>query len=94
MSKKSIRSKKYSQSSSPKVMKVSDNSSGADLQKEGSDSAHSATQVNQVNLPTKMRSRRKLSLKKPLISNNESNLSLGSLHETVPRFKVWFVLIL
>ncbi|XP_047978072.1 protein ALWAYS EARLY 3-like [Salvia hispanica] len=43
--------------------------------------------VNQVNLPTKMRSRRKLSLKKPLISNNESNLSLGSLHETVPRFK-------
>ncbi|XP_042037085.1 protein ALWAYS EARLY 3-like isoform X2 [Salvia splendens] len=98
-SKKSIRSKKYSQSSSPKVMKVSENSSGADLQKEGSDSAHSATQVlvNQVNLPTKMRSRRKLSLKKPLvkkdlkfsekISNNESNLSLGSLHDTVPRFK-------
>ncbi|KAL1543106.1 protein ALWAYS EARLY 3-like isoform X2 [Salvia divinorum] len=98
VSKKSIKSKKYySQSSSPKVMKVSENSSGADLQKEGTDSAHSATQVpvNQVNLPTKMRSRRKLSLKKPLvkkdlkfsekISNDESNLSPGSLHDTVPK---------
>ncbi|KAL1548484.1 protein ALWAYS EARLY 3-like isoform X2 [Salvia divinorum] len=95
--KKSMRSKKSSQSSSPKVMKISENSSGTDLQKEGSDSAQSATQVTVNNLPTKMRSRRKMNLKKPLvkkdlkfsekISNDESNLSLGSLHDTAPRFK-------
>ncbi|KAG6428118.1 hypothetical protein SASPL_112367 [Salvia splendens] len=89
--------KKSSQSSSPKVMKMSENSSGTDLQKEGSDSAQSATQVTFDNLTTKMRSRRKMNLKKPLvkkdlklsekISNDENNLSLGSLHDTVPRFK-------
>lgn len=100
-----MRSKKSSQSNSPKLMKVSENSSGADLLKEGSDSAQSATQVpvDQVNLPTKIRSRRKMNLKKPLvkkdlkfsekISNDESNPSHGSLHDTAPRFKVWFVSI-
>ncbi|XP_042050498.1 protein ALWAYS EARLY 3-like isoform X2 [Salvia splendens] len=95
--KKLMRSKKSSQSSSPRVMKISENSSGTDLQKEGSDSAQSATQVTVNNLPTKMLSRRKMNLKKPLakkdlklsekISNDENNLSLGLLHDTVPRFK-------
>ena len=98
-----MRTKKSSQSSSPKVMKISENSSGTDLQKEGSDSAQSATQVTVNNLSTKMRSRRKMNLKKPMakkdlklsekILNDENNLSLGSLHDTVPRFKVWLVLI-
>ncbi|KAI3469413.1 hypothetical protein Pfo_026076 [Paulownia fortunei] len=94
------KSKKSSQSSSPKLMKISENSSSADLRKEGSDSAQSAIQVpvvNQVNLPTKVRSRRKMDLKKPLvqkdlkfpekISNEESNLPFGSLHETTFKFK-------
>ncbi|KAH6808743.1 hypothetical protein C2S51_026526 [Perilla frutescens var. frutescens] len=98
--KKSLsKSKKSSQSSSPKLMKVSENSNGVDLRKEGSDSAQSATQVpvNQVNLPTKVRSRRKMILKKPSIqkdlkfsekiSNDESNLSFGALHDTQFRFK-------
>lgn len=96
------KSKKSSQSSSPKLKKVSENSSGADLRKEGSDSAQSATQVpvDQVNLPTKVRSRRKMNPKKALVqkdlklseknSNDESNLSSGSLHDTTFRFKVCF----
>lgn len=97
------KSKKSPQSSSPKLMKVSENSSSADLRKEGSDSAQSGIQVpviNQVNLPTKVRSRRKMDLKKPLvqkdlkfpekISNDESNPPFGLLHDTSFKFKVWF----
>ncbi|EYU45567.1 hypothetical protein MIMGU_mgv1a0007092mg, partial [Erythranthe guttata] len=62
------KSKKSSQSSTPNVMKSSENSSSADLQKEASESVQAAIQVpvvNQENLPTKVRSRRKMQLKKP-----------------------------
>ncbi|KAK4425827.1 protein ALWAYS EARLY 3 [Sesamum alatum] len=89
------KTKKSPQRSSPKLMKISENSSSADLRKEGSDSAQSAIQVpvaNQVNLPTKVRSRRKMNLKKPQIqkdlkfpdkiSDDQSNLPFGSLHNT------------
>ncbi|KAI3459287.1 hypothetical protein Pfo_015950 [Paulownia fortunei] len=88
------KSKKSSQSGSPNLMKNSENSSSADLRKEASDSAQSAVQVpvvNQVNLPTKVRSRRKMDLKKPQvqkdlkfpdkISNDHSNLPIASLHD-------------
>ncbi|KAK6130488.1 hypothetical protein DH2020_035746 [Rehmannia glutinosa] len=90
------KSRKSSQSSSPKLMKVPENSSSADIRKEGSDSAQSAVQVpvvNQVSLPTKVRSRRKMNLKKPVqkdlkfpdkSSNDESNLPL---HDTAFKFK-------
>ncbi|KAL6517142.1 hypothetical protein OROHE_017848 [Orobanche hederae] len=91
--------RKSSQCSSPNLMKVSENSSSADIRKEGSDSAQSAVQVpvaNQVNLPTKLRSRRKMNLKKPVqkdlkfpetIPNKESNLPVGSLHDTAIKHK-------
>ncbi|KAL6581931.1 hypothetical protein OROMI_005945 [Orobanche minor] len=91
--------RKSSQCSSPNLMKVSENSSSADIPKEGSDSAQSAVQVpvaNQVNLPTKLRSRRKMNLKKPVqkdlkfsetIPNKESNLPVGSLHDTAIKHK-------
>ncbi|KAL7104987.1 hypothetical protein ACP275_07G016600 [Erythranthe tilingii] len=94
------KNKKSSHTSSPKLIKLSENSSSADLKKEGSDSAQSAVQVpvsNQVNLPTKVRSRRKMHLKTPVarkdlkfpdkISNDESNLPLGSLNDTALKFK-------
>ncbi|KAL0388759.1 UNVERIFIED_CONTAM: protein ALWAYS EARLY 3 [Sesamum radiatum] len=94
------KTKKSAQSSSPKLMKISENSSSADLRKEGSDSAQSAIQVpvaNQVNLPTKVRSRRKMNLKKPQIqkylkfpdkiSDDQSNLPFGSLHNTAFNLK-------
>ncbi|CAI9776866.1 unnamed protein product [Fraxinus pennsylvanica] len=79
------KSKKASQTGSPKLMKVSENSSSIDLRREGSDSAQSAVQVpavNQVNLPTKVRSRRKMDLKKPnKIAVDQSNLPFASLQE-------------
>ncbi|CAA3020975.1 ALWAYS EARLY 3-like [Olea europaea subsp. europaea] len=79
------KSKKASQTGSPKLMKVSENSSSIDLRREGSDSAQSAVQVpavNQVNLPTKVRSRRKMDLKKPnKIAVDQSNLPVASLQE-------------
>ncbi|KAL0414702.1 UNVERIFIED_CONTAM: protein ALWAYS EARLY 3 [Sesamum radiatum] len=94
------KTKKSAQSSSPKLMKIDENSSSADLRKEGSDSAQSAIQVpvaNQVNLPTKVRSRRKMNLKKPQIqkdlkfpdkiSDDQSNLPFGSLHNTAFNLK-------
>ncbi|KAK6117357.1 hypothetical protein DH2020_048875 [Rehmannia glutinosa] len=77
-------------------IEVPENSSSADIRKEGSDSAQSAVQVpvvNQVSLPTKVRSRRKMNLKKPVqkdlkfpdkSSNDESNLPL---HDTAFKFK-------
>lgn len=98
--KSTTKSKKSSQSSPPKLMKISDNSSSADLRKEGSDSAQSAIQVpatNQVNLPTKVRSRRKMDLKKPVvqkdskfpekISNDGTNSSFGSVADTALKSK-------
>ncbi|KZV24018.1 protein ALWAYS EARLY 3-like [Dorcoceras hygrometricum] len=87
------KSKKTSQSGSPNLMKISENS-GAVLRKEGSDSAQSALQdplANQVNLATKVRSRRKMNLKKPQaqkdlkfydkIQNDHSTLHLASVHD-------------
>ncbi|KAL6548493.1 hypothetical protein OROGR_008914 [Orobanche gracilis] len=91
--------RKSSQCSSPKLMKVSENSSSADILKEGSDSAQSAVQVpvsNEVNLPTKLRSRRKMNLKNPVqkdlkfpetVPIEESNLPVGSLHDTAIKHK-------
>ncbi|XP_011071459.1 protein ALWAYS EARLY 3 [Sesamum indicum] len=89
-----INSKKSSQSGSPNLMKNSENSSTVDLRKEASDSAQSAVRlpvVNQVNLPTKVRSRRKMHLKKPQaqkdlkfldkISDDHSNPPFSSLHD-------------
>ncbi|KAL0393230.1 UNVERIFIED_CONTAM: protein ALWAYS EARLY 3 [Sesamum radiatum] len=89
-----INSKKSSQSGSPNLMKNSENSSTVDLRKEASDSAQSAVQVsvdNQVNLPTKVRSRRKMHLKKPQVqkdlkfldknSDDQSNPPFSSLHD-------------
>ncbi|KAL8524983.1 hypothetical protein ACS0TY_014569 [Phlomoides rotata] len=100
-SKKSLtKGKKSSQSSPPKLMKISDNSSSADQRKEGSDSSQSAIQVpvtNQANLPTKVRSRRKMDLKKPLIqkdtkfpekiANDGTNSSLGSVTDAAFKSK-------
>lgn len=87
------KSKKASQTGSPKLMKVSENSSSIDLRREGSDSAQSAVQVpavNQVNLPTKVRSRRKMDLKKPnKIAVDQSNLPVASLQERSFDHKVY-----
>ncbi|KAG8372968.1 hypothetical protein BUALT_Bualt12G0122200 [Buddleja alternifolia] len=79
------KSKKSTQSGSPKLVKISESSSTADLRKEGSESAQSAVDVpvvNQVSLPTEVRRRRKMEPKKTQvqkdlkfpdnISNNES----------------------
>ncbi|CAK9159737.1 unnamed protein product [Ilex paraguariensis] len=67
--KKSVsKGKRSSQSASPKLIKHPENSSSTDRRREGSDSALSSVQVsvaNQVNLPTKVRSRRKIDLQKP-----------------------------
>ncbi|XP_073277623.1 protein ALWAYS EARLY 3-like [Primulina huaijiensis] len=92
--KSASKSKKTSHSSSPNLMKISENSSGAVLRKEGSDSAQSAIHdplANQVNLATKVRSRRKMNLKKPQAQNDlkfcdkiqsdHSNTYLASLHD-------------
>ncbi|KAL2506685.1 Protein ALWAYS EARLY 3 [Abeliophyllum distichum] len=79
------KSKKASQTGSPKLMKVSENSVSADLRREGSDSAQSSVQVpvvTQVNLPTKVRSRRKMDLKKPnKIPIDQSNVPFASLQD-------------
>ncbi|XP_055818262.1 protein ALWAYS EARLY 3-like [Solanum dulcamara] len=67
-SKKSTNKGKRSYQVSPKLMKDQEHSSCADPRTERSDSAQSTAQIpveNQVNLPTKVRSRRKLDLKKP-----------------------------
>ncbi|MCE0481941.1 hypothetical protein HAX54_040154 [Datura stramonium] len=68
-SKKSTNKGKRSyQSVSPKLIKDQEHSSCADPRTERSDSAQSTAQIpveNQVNLPTKVRSRRKMDLKKP-----------------------------
>ncbi|XP_051127509.1 protein ALWAYS EARLY 3-like [Andrographis paniculata] len=94
------KSKKSSQSSSPNLTRISENSSSADLRKEGSDSTLSGMQVpstNQATLPTKTRSRRKGDLKKPqvqkdlkfpeTISNDQGNMSFALLHGTAFNFK-------
>ncbi|XP_060173823.1 protein ALWAYS EARLY 3-like isoform X1 [Lycium barbarum] len=69
LSKKSTnKGKRSNQSVSPKLIKDQAHSSCADPRTEQSDSAQSTSQVpveNQVNLPTKVRSRRKMDLKKP-----------------------------
>lgn len=95
------KSKKSSQTGSLHLLRMSENSSSADLQNEASDSAQSAVQVplvNQVNLPTKVRSRRKVKVKKlqiqkhsePLnnISNDRSDLPIVSLHSRTLNSKV------
>ncbi|OIS96765.1 PREDICTED: protein ALWAYS EARLY 3 [Nicotiana attenuata] len=68
-SKKSTNKGKRSyQSASPKLIKDQEPSSCADPRTERSDSAQSTAEIpvaNQVNLPTKVRSRRKMDLKKP-----------------------------
>ncbi|KAL3812853.1 hypothetical protein ACJIZ3_014121 [Penstemon smallii] len=94
------KSKKSSQSSLPKLMKISENSSSADLRKEGSDSAHSAVDVpvaNPVNLPTKGRSKRKMDLKQPEVQkdlkfpdkilSDQMNLPFASLPDRALSFK-------
>ncbi|KAL1539095.1 protein ALWAYS EARLY 3-like [Salvia divinorum] len=82
-----IRSKKSSQSGSPHSVRNSGNSCSADIQKEASEPTQAAQVpvVNQVHLPTKVRSRRKMDLKKPQklfdnISNYQSDLSIASVH--------------
>ncbi|XP_022851476.1 protein ALWAYS EARLY 3-like isoform X2 [Olea europaea var. sylvestris] len=79
------KSKKASQTVSPELLKVSENSSCADLQREGSDTAQSADQVpavDQVNLPTKARSRCKMDLKKRnKIPTDQSNAPFSSLQD-------------
>ncbi|KAJ8539716.1 hypothetical protein K7X08_013968 [Anisodus acutangulus] len=69
LSKKSTnKGKRSNRSVSPKLIKDQEHSSCADPRTEQSDSAHSTAQVpleNQVNLPTKVGSRRKMDLKKP-----------------------------
>ncbi|GFQ03980.1 protein always early 3 [Phtheirospermum japonicum] len=84
------KNKKSLQSGSPNL-KNSEKYSGADLRKEINDSAQSVDQVPVVNLPTKVRSRRKMHLKKPevrkdlnipdKISNEHCNLPFASLHD-------------
>ncbi|KAM3357901.1 protein ALWAYS EARLY 3 isoform X1 [Capsicum galapagoense] len=68
-SKKSTsKGKRSYQCVSPKLIKDQEHSSCADPRTERSDSAQSTAQIpveNQVNLPTKVRSRRKMDLKKP-----------------------------
>ncbi|CAI9106776.1 OLC1v1005995C1 [Oldenlandia corymbosa var. corymbosa] len=61
------RSKRSSQTASPKLTKNAEHSSNTDLRREGSDSAQSAVQVplpNQTSSPSKVRSKRKTDLKK------------------------------
>lgn len=85
------KSKKSSQSGLPNVMRSSENSSSADFRKELSESVQSDVQVpvvNQVKLAIKVRSRRKIDLKKPQkdlklpdkIPNDHSNPVIVSLH--------------
>nr|XP_027075043.1 protein ALWAYS EARLY 3-like [Coffea arabica] len=92
---KMIKNKKSSHSSSPKLVKNVEHSSSADPRIEGSDSAQSTIQAppaNQVNLLTRVRSRRKRDLNKPQIqkdlklsekiSNDRSNVPLASVNDT------------
>ncbi|MCD7467825.1 hypothetical protein HAX54_005468 [Datura stramonium] len=69
LSKKSAnKGKRSNQNVSPKLIKDPEHSSCADPRTEQSDSAQSTAQIpmeNQVHLPTKVRSRRKMDLKKP-----------------------------
>ncbi|XP_042020468.1 protein ALWAYS EARLY 3-like [Salvia splendens] len=85
------RSKKSSQSGSPHSIRNSGNSCSADIQKEASESAQVPV-VSQVHSPTKVRSRRKMDLKKPQklcdnISNYQSDLSIASVHGRVLKSK-------
>ncbi|KAG6394794.1 hypothetical protein SASPL_145384 [Salvia splendens] len=80
------KNKKSSQSVSPHLLRNSENSSSADTQKEASEPAQFAQLpfVNQVNLLTKVRSRRNMDLKKPQkcldnISNAQSELPIASI---------------
>lgn len=86
------KSKKASQTVSPELLKVSENSSCADLQREGSDTAQSADQVpavDQVNLPTKARSRCKMDLKKRnKIPTDQSDAPFSSLQDRSFNHKV------
>lgn len=95
--------RKTSQSSSPNLTRISENSSSVDPRKEGSDSILSGAQVpavNETNLTAKVRSRRKMGLKKPqvqkdlkfpeTISNDQSNTPFTSLFGTTFNLKVCF----
>ncbi|KAL3519017.1 hypothetical protein ACH5RR_021606 [Cinchona calisaya] len=97
---KMSKNKKASQSASPKLAKNAEHSSSTDPRREGSDSAQSTVQAppaNQVNLLTRVRSRRKMNLKKPQIQkdlkfpekilNDRSNVPLASLNDTASSVK-------
>ncbi|XP_057806018.1 protein ALWAYS EARLY 3-like isoform X2 [Salvia miltiorrhiza] len=83
------RSKKSSQSGSPHLLRNSENSSSADIRKEACEPAQSVAHVpvaHQVNLPTKVRSRRKMDLKErqkllDKVSNDQSDPSIASVHD-------------
>lgn len=67
------KNKRSSQSASPKLMKNAEYSSSTDPRREGSDSAQSTMQVPQLkenSLPTRVRSRRKMDLKKPSLQKD------------------------
>lgn len=67
------KNKRPSQSASPKLMKNAEYSSSTDPRREGSDSAQSTMQVPQLkenSLPTRVRSRRKMDLKKPSLQKD------------------------
>lgn len=93
------KSKKSSQTGSLHLLRISENSSSANLQKEASDTAQSAVQVplvNHINLPTKVRSRCKVKVEKLQIhsellnniSNDQSDLPIISLHSRTINLKV------
>lgn len=86
------RSKKSSQSGSPHPIRNSGNSGSADINIEASEPAQVPV-VSQVHSPTKVRSRRKMDLKKPQkfcdnISNYQSDLSIVSVHGRALKSKV------
>nr|GMD85305.1 protein ALWAYS EARLY 3-like [Ipomoea batatas] len=98
--KPSGKGKRSLQSSSPKLIKNQDHSSSADLRIERSDSAQSIAEVpvaNQVTLPTKVRSRRKMGIKKPQkekdltfpdsILDNNCNLPFASVNDKLFNLK-------
>ncbi|KAH0728186.1 hypothetical protein KY284_004051 [Solanum tuberosum] len=87
-SKKSTNKGKRSYQVSPKLIKDQEHSSCADPRTERSDSAQSTAQIpveNQVNLPTKVRSRRKMDLKKPQ-RQKDLKMSDKSLDDTSASF--------
>ncbi|KAK4483286.1 hypothetical protein RD792_010471 [Penstemon davidsonii] len=82
------------------MMKISEISSSDDLRKDGSSTTQSSVQVpvvNQVNLPTRFRSRRKMNLKKPELQKNlkfpdnipsdQCNLPFASLSDSAIHLK-------